>query len=270
MRRIVMRVGSGDLPTAYDRLLPKLVGGLHSYEEGGDVVLVALGEEGELPAPAVLEDAADGLLSGPAVEEDAGPDLESALAALLPRWEIAGRIVLRPAAQAPAPPGWVDVALARTQGFGTGNHPTTRHCLELLCDLEPGGAFADLGCGAGALTIAAAKLGYDPVVGVDFSDEVTDAAVENARANDVVADFVTGNLLALDMLDVRVAVVNVSELDVHEHVAAARLPVLEALIVSGLDQTGQLDAALRFYAEAGLVERRRTAGSAWPAVLLTR
>ena len=45
---------------------------------------------------------------------------------------------------------------AAAGAFGTGAHPTTRMCLELLLDIEPGGPFADLGCGAGVLAIAAA------------------------------------------------------------------------------------------------------------------
>ena len=270
MRRIVLRVGAGDVDTAYDRLLPRLHGGLHAVEDGDGVALVALGEEGELPPAEALTAAAGDILLAPAVEEDAGPDLEAALAALLPRWEIAGRIVLRSAAQAPAPPGWIDVVLARAAGFGTGNHPTTRQCLALLCELEPSGAFADLGCGAGALAIAAAKLGYDPVVGVDLTPDVTAAAQANAQANGVVADFVVGDLRALDELDVRVAAVNVSELDVHEHVAASRLEVLEALIVSGLDRAEVFEAALAAYARAGLTERRRTDDRGWPAALLVR
>jgi len=232
------------------------------------VVLVALGDQDELPAAAELADAAGELLVAPAVEEDAGPDLETALAGLLPRWEVGGRFVLRGPGQAPAPPGWIDIVLARTAGFGTGNHPTTRHCLELLLDVEPGGAFADLGCGAGALAIGAAKLGYAPILGIDLTQEVTASACANAEANDVAADFVVGDLLALDELDVRVAVVNVSEPTVHAHIARARLPSLEALIVSGLDQPALLADAVAGYGAAGFAERRRIDERGWPAVLM--
>ena len=53
------------------------------------------------------------------------------------------------------------------QAFGTGAHPTTRLCLEALCGLEAGGPLVDVGCGSGVLAIAAAKLGWGPVLGLD-------------------------------------------------------------------------------------------------------
>jgi ribosomal protein L11 methyltransferase len=270
MRRIVMRVRAGDVDVAFDRLLPHIAGGLHERSHGGEVELVALGERGELPPPGELaERAGDVLLAAP-VEEDAGDDLRTALAAIAPRWEIGGRVLLRTAAQAPPPAGVVDVVLAREIGFGTGAHPTTRHCIALLLDLEPGGAFADLGCGAGALTITAAKLGYAPVVGVDVLDSVCETAWRNGEANGVDADFVTGDLRALGRLDVRVVAMNVSELDVHERLAETELPAAEALIVSGLEHPGKLAHALAGYERAGFAERRRIDAEGWPAVLLER
>jgi len=271
MRRIVMLVARERLHDAYDVLLPRLRGGVHTFPEDENTVgVVALGEDGELPPVADVRTWMSGLALGDVIEEDAGPDLAHALAALMPRREVGGRIVLRNPEHPAAPEGWIDVVLARGAGFGTGAHPTTRHCLELLLDVPPEGAFADLGCGAGALTIAAAKLGFAPVVGVDLLDAVTDTALANAIANAVDIDFVTHNLLALKELDVEVAVVNVSEVDVHAHIATVPAPVLHTLIVSGLDDPEQLDAALAGYAAAGLHEQRRIEAQRWPAVLLRR
>src|SRR5439155_15494315 len=71
------------------------------------------------------------------------------------------------------------------QAFGTGAHDTTRLCLELLLGLEPGGACVDLGCGSGVLTIAAARLGWAPVLGVEHEHESVAATLANARVNGV-------------------------------------------------------------------------------------
>ena len=78
------------------------------------------------------------------------------------------------------------------QAFGTGAHPTTRGCLELLVALartgEAAGPLLDLGTGSGVLAIAAAKLGFAPVLAVDHERESVAAARENAAANGVALD----------------------------------------------------------------------------------
>lgn len=270
MRRIRLTVLPGRLDEAYDTLLPRLQGGLHVSTIEDEVQLIALGEEGELPPVDEVRNWIAHLADGPVVEEDAGPDLADALAAVLPPHQIGGRIVLRDALHPPAPTGWIDVELERGAGFGTGAHPTTRHCLELLLTVEPEGAFADLGCGAGALTIAAAKLGFEPVVGVDLIHEATTTAARNAANNGVEVDFVAADLRTLTGLDVETAVVNVSETDVHEHLAATLSTGLRTLIVSGLDDADQLANALGSYADMGLRESNRIGALRWPAVLLHR
>lgn len=268
MRRIDMRVRADDVNTAYDRLLPHLRGGLHSTPLTDEVVLVALGERGELPPPSQLADLAGDVLLDEPVERDAGEDLAAALATLLPSWVIADRVVLRtPAHPAPAP-GLIDIVLARELGFGTGAHPTTRHCIELLLALEPGGAFADLGCGAGALSIAAFKLGFAPIVGIDLLDRICANAARNGDLNGIDADFLTRDLMQISQVDTRVAAMNVSDLDVHVHLAQAPMPEMAWIIVSGLDHPGQLAHAIAMYEHAGFSEHRRIDRDGWPAVLL--
>ena len=68
--------------------------------------------------------------------------------------------------------------------FGTGAHPTTRLCLELLQALEPA-SLLDVGSGSGVLAIAACKLGYEPVVAIDVDEAAVAATRRNAAANGV-------------------------------------------------------------------------------------
>jgi ribosomal protein L11 methyltransferase len=79
------------------------------------------------------------------------------------------------------------------QAFGTGDHPTTRMCLELLEPLDlVGKSLADVGCGSGILAIGAAKLGAN-VLAVDIDPIALEVAVENAQRNRVVLDCYCGD-----------------------------------------------------------------------------
>jgi len=74
----------------------------------------------------------------------------------------------------------VVVPLEPGLAFGTGHHPTTRMCLELLERLLLAGArVLDVGCGSGILAIAAVKLGAEHAVCLDVDAD----AVESARRN---------------------------------------------------------------------------------------
>ena len=85
------------------------------------------------------------------------------------------------------PPGdavlWLDPGLA----FGTGNHETTRLCVERLVRLaEAGGASGraiDAGCGSGILALSAALLGFRDIAGFDNDPEAVRVSEENAALN---------------------------------------------------------------------------------------
>ena len=84
------------------------------------------------------------------------------------------------------------VTIEPGMSFGTGLHGTTQACLrflERLADEAPAGApprsLADLGCGSGILSIAARKLGYAPVRGVDYDAAAVRVSAENAALNGV-------------------------------------------------------------------------------------
>jgi ribosomal protein L11 methyltransferase len=86
------------------------------------------------------------------------------------------------------PPGdAVAVVIDPGRAFGTGAHPTTQLCLELLQEL-PTGSLVDVGCGSGVLSVAAALLGHRPVIGVDIEEASIQATLENAARNGVDGD----------------------------------------------------------------------------------
>ena len=87
----------------------------------------------------------------------------------------------------PPPEDVPTVVIDPGRAFGTGAHPTTRLCVELLARV-PRGSVLDVGCGSGVLAIAAARLGHGPLVGVDVDPVAVEAARENARANGVELD----------------------------------------------------------------------------------
>jgi ribosomal protein L11 methyltransferase len=82
--------------------------------------------------------------------------------------------------------GQAVVVLDPGLSFGTGQHPTTRFCLEeLVASRRPGTrqTFLDIGSGSGILSIAAAKLGFAEVTGFDNDPEAIRVARANARVN---------------------------------------------------------------------------------------
>ena len=85
-----------------------------------------------------------------------------------------------------------EIVIDPGQAFGTGAHASTRLCLELLLELGEqegcSGAVLDVGTGSGVLAIAAAGLGFTPVLGLDNEQESVIAARENAAVNGVEID----------------------------------------------------------------------------------
>lgn len=100
---------------------------------------------------------------------------------------IGRRLVVRPTwEQAELMPDDLEIVLDPGQAFGTGDHPTTRLCLELLESRGCAGLrVADIGCGSGILSVAAAKLGAASVEAVDVDPPACAAARANAEANGV-------------------------------------------------------------------------------------
>jgi ribosomal protein L11 methyltransferase len=106
------------------------------------------------------------------------------------------------------PPGAHAVVVDPGRAFGTGAHPTTRACIELISRLDRG-SLLDAGCGSGVVAVAAAQLGFDPVHGVDRDDVAVEVALTTARTNGVEVTCVRADVLADVLPEVDVVVANI-------------------------------------------------------------
>jgi len=95
------------------------------------------------------------------------------------------------------------------RAFGTGGHPTTQLCLQLL-EAEERWSVLDIGCGSGVLSIAAAKLGFDPVTAVDFDPQAVEATERNALENGVVIDVSQADLREHPLPEAALALANIA------------------------------------------------------------
>jgi ribosomal protein L11 methyltransferase len=119
-----------------------------------------------------------------------------------------GRLWVGPPWEQP-PADALPVVIDPGRAFGTGAHATTRLCLEALQELEPG-ALLDVGCGSGVLAIAAALLGYGPVVGLDTDPAAVEATDVNARENGVSVEARLADATAERLPPAAVTVANIS------------------------------------------------------------
>lgn len=192
MIRLAVRVRREDADVVLAELLTLAPSGVEEAEvDGGAIVEYAVyGAPGELPDLPDVEAAVGGALVAVQTTEVADDWAD--------RWrqfhrpiEVGGRLYVRPPWE-PARGDLMDLVIDPGQAFGTGAHHTTRLCLELLAEepLPDAGArgVMDLGCGSGVLAIAAAKLGWSPVAGVDHELESVRATAENAEVNGVSVD----------------------------------------------------------------------------------
>jgi ribosomal protein L11 methyltransferase len=242
-------------------LLLEHVDGLEERDAGETVEFVLYGAPGELPA----------LPEGRAVIGDVVVEVRTEEVAddWGERWKAfhrpveAGRFRVRPPWEAPAGE-LVDLVIDPAQAFGTGGHHTTRLCLELLGGLEPGGPLADWGCGTGVLAIAAARLGWAPVVAVDHDPASVAATRENAAANRVAVEASRVDLRREPGPEAPVVVANLVRPLLLE-VARVNAFRPELLIVSGLLHEEAAEVRDAF----GMREVARRASGEWTALVLS-
>jgi ribosomal protein L11 methyltransferase len=182
------------------------------------------------------------------------------------------RLWLRPSWEEPRE-GAIDVVVDPRQAFGTGAHPTTRLCLELLLELEAtgaaGGPLTDLGTGSGVLAIAAAKLGWGPIHAYDHEPPALQAAAVNAAANGVEIELERVNLRERLPELAPTVVANMTSPILRAVAGQIEELTPTTLVCSGL-LPGELDEAAAFFGEAGLSEVERRRDGDWAALLLRR
>jgi ribosomal protein L11 methyltransferase len=99
---------------------------------------------------------------------------------------IGERLIIVPAWLESTDEARIPIRIDPGMAFGTGTHPTTQLCLELLEAYIPQeGGVLDIGCGSGILSIAALKLGAMHAYGVDVESDAIPAARKNAATNGV-------------------------------------------------------------------------------------
>jgi ribosomal protein L11 methyltransferase len=269
--RLAVRVRRDEAEIALAQLIDLAPSGVEEIDLGSEIEYAIYGAPGELPTLPDLRAAAGEALVQVSTSEVAD-DWQDRWRAFHKPISVGNRLHVRPPWADPAPRGALEVVIEPGQAFGTGAHATTRLCLELMLELAPSGGFVDIGCGSGVLAIAAAKLGWSPVLGVDNDPHALSATTDNAAANGVevrarrydllhdgpapAAPTVAANLLRPALL--RLAAVGFR----------GELP--HALVASGLlaAEAGAVAAALA--AALGMREARRLQTGEWAAVLLRR
>jgi ribosomal protein L11 methyltransferase len=268
MIRLGVRVRREHAELVLAELLELAPAGVEEREDGDVVEYAVYGAPGELPELPDLHAAAGGALVEVTTTEVADDWDE--------RWKAfhrpvqVGGLLVRPPWEPPRD-GLRDIVIDPAQAFGTGAHPTTRLCLELLLALEPGGALVDVGCGSGVLAIAAARLGWGPVLGIDHERESVQATLDNAAANGVAVQARRHDLLrdgpAPGAPTVLANLLRPLLLRVAADGFAGAAP--DVLVAGGL-LAHEGDEVAAAFARHGLSEAARRHGGEWVALLLRR
>lgn len=265
MRSLRVRVRPEDAEVVLDRLLPLAPRGAHELARDELAELRFYGEGDELVD---VERVAAGCAEVSDLETAEAPeDWRERRAQTYRPERIGARLLVRPSWAAPVDPpdGRTEVVLADDGAFGSGSHPTTRACLEVLEHLTPGAALADLGCGSGVIAVTAALLGWQRVIAVDADPRSLEATRANATQNAVELEAVELDLMRQAPPRADAYFANVP-LPVHTAIAA-RLTTAQprTIVASGVPQE-QMDELVGAYAGLGLEPVRRAAIRGWAVV----
>jgi ribosomal protein L11 methyltransferase len=291
--RLAVRVRTEQAELVLAELLELVPAGVEELQVGDDTTEYAVyGAPGELPSLPDLNAAVGDALVEISTSETSDDWQE--------RWKRFHRpVLIEP--QRPAPPtgrdvpalhvrppwetssprrdgGVEEIVIDPGQAFGTGGHASTRLCLELLLGLagleRPAGPLLDVGTGSGVLAIAARRLGFAPVLGLDHERESIAAARENAAVNRVDIE--------VRRFDLRTQALPWMEAEAGSITVVANLlrPLLlelgrtmprapEHLVIGGLLDTEVDEIAGAFGERLGLLKRQERQRDGWAAVWLT-
>ena len=296
MIRLAVRVRREQAELVLAELLELAPAGVEEVEVGADTIEYAVyGAPGELPTLPDLNAAAGDALVEISTSETADdwqdrwkrfhrPVLIEAPTARVGDEPRVPALFVRPPWEAPSARRDAEVqeiVIDPGQAFGTGAHASTRLCLELLLLLaaleRPAGPLLDIGTGSGVLAIAAARLGFTPVLGLDHERESVEAASKNATANGVSIEVRRFDLRrqALPWMEVAdapststVLVANLLLPLLHE--LARTMPRAPAhLLAGGLLVEEVEEVASAFGQRLGLRVRERRQSAGWAAVWLS-
>ena len=160
--------------------------------------------------------------------------------------------------------------------FGTGHHPTTRMCMELLEDTIVGGEkIIDLGCGSGILSVTAVKLGALSSIGFEIESNASKVAKENCVLNAVDESVEVFNSTLPDYRysegDFDLALANISAkviIELADHLTKG-LRSGGKLILSGVLENA-LEDVRDVFEPLGVVFEKVMTDSDWTAVLATK
>ena len=156
--------------------------------------------------------------------------------------------------------------LAPGMAFGTGEHATTRMCLELMC--AAGRSVIDVGCGSGILGIAAAITGAKSVYMCDIDPQAVKAARNNAELNGVVCEIEQADLLATSRRAELILANLTADLlirmapSVREHLEEGGKLVVSGIIAERLDEVKDAFSRLGYKVE------KEAAEGDWRALVL--
>jgi ribosomal protein L11 methyltransferase len=274
MIRLAVRVRRAQAELVLAELLELAPSGVEEVDIGTEIVEYAVyGAPGELPAVPDLKAAAGGAFVDVHTEEIADDWAE--------RWRafhrplvLGDRLTVRPPWE---PPGdtELDVAIDPGQAFGTGAHATTRLCLELMLEWRmrsdpsahpPAQSLVDVGSGSGVLAIAAAKLGFAPVLALDYDPAAVTATQENARRNGVRVEARRLDLRSEQVPEADLAVANVLAGPLIAW-SGTQERFAPRLILSGI-LTSEADRVAAAFAQRGLAPTRRRERGEWTALAL--